>query len=174
MALCKVDDSEVFGRSPLFTIRSRSDERVPWCSGWGCLLGKLAIAGSNPTLAFKFQRNNMFLPCSLQKIQYCGEPQWQWASVLGLRPPGLEFRILCLEGSVILFISPSSGGSPALVWPIGAQRSQQFFDFQFTQWCDYFSADFADDGPRLNRHWVNVVWLLRAIASAHQMNNRGG
>ena len=29
-----------------------------------------------------------------------------------LRPPGLEFRILCLEDSVISFISPSSGGSP--------------------------------------------------------------
>ena len=35
--------------------------------------------------------------------------------VLGLRPPGLEFRILCLEGSVISFISPSSGGSTGLV-----------------------------------------------------------
>ena len=30
-------------------------------------------------------------------------------SVLGLRPPGFEFRILCLDGCVI---SPSSGGSP--------------------------------------------------------------
>ena len=33
-------------------------------------------------------------------------------SVRGLRPPGLEFPMLCLEGSVISFISPSSGGSP--------------------------------------------------------------
>ena len=33
-------------------------------------------------------------------------------SVLGLKPPGLEFRILCLEDSVISIISPSSGGSP--------------------------------------------------------------
>ena len=32
--------------------------------------------------------------------------------MLGLRPPGLEFRILCLEDSVISIISPSSGGSP--------------------------------------------------------------
>ena len=31
--------------------------------------------------------------------------------MLGLRPPGLEFRILCLENSVISIISPSSGGS---------------------------------------------------------------
>ena len=29
-----------------------------------------------------------------------------------LRPPGLEFRILCLDGSVVSLISPSSGGSP--------------------------------------------------------------
>ena len=31
------------------------------------------IAGSNPTLAFKFQRNKIFLPRSLVMIQYCGE-----------------------------------------------------------------------------------------------------
>ena len=42
-------------------------------------------------------------------IQYCGEPPWPRGSVLGLRPPGLEFRIVCLEDSVISFISPSSG-----------------------------------------------------------------
>ena len=36
-----------------------------------CLLGKSEIAGSNHTLALKFQRNNMFLPHSLIKIQYC-------------------------------------------------------------------------------------------------------
>ena len=38
------------------------------------MLGKSEIAGSNPTLAVKFQRNKMFLPRSLVKIQYCGEP----------------------------------------------------------------------------------------------------
>ena len=47
--------------------------------------------------------------------QYCGEPPWPRGSVLGLRPPGLQFRILCLEDSVIWFISPSSGGSPGPV-----------------------------------------------------------
>ena len=45
----------------------------------------------------------------------CGEPPWPRGSVLGLRPPGLEFRILCLEDSVISIISPSSGGSPGPV-----------------------------------------------------------
>ena len=43
-------------------------------SGYGCLLGKSEIAGSRPTLAFKFQISNMFFLCSLVMIQYCGEP----------------------------------------------------------------------------------------------------
>ena len=42
--------------------------------------------------------------------------------MLGLRPPGLEFRILCLEDSVISIISPSLEGSPGPVWPICAER----------------------------------------------------
>ena len=49
------------------------------------------------------------------EIQYCGVPTWPRGSVLGLRPPGFEFRILCLEDSVISIISPSSGGSPGPV-----------------------------------------------------------
>ena len=89
--------------------------RMPWCRGWICLLGKSEITGSNPTLVFKFQRNKIFLPHSLVKIQYCGEPLWPRGSVHCLRPPGLEFRILCLEGSVFSFISLSSGGSPSPV-----------------------------------------------------------
>ena len=31
------------------------------------------IASSSPTLAFKFQKNKMFLTSSLVMIQYCGE-----------------------------------------------------------------------------------------------------
>ena len=49
------------------------------------------------------------------KIQYCQEPTWPRGSVLGLRPPGHEFRILCLEDSIIAFISQSSLGSPGPV-----------------------------------------------------------
>ena len=49
---------------------------------------------------------------STHKTQYCGESPWRRRSVLGIRLPGFEFRILCLEGSVISLISPSSGGSP--------------------------------------------------------------
>ena len=62
-------------------------------------------------------KKNVF-PRSLVKIKYCGEPPWPRGSALGLRPPGLKFLILCLEGSVI---SPSSGCSPGPVQPICAQ-----------------------------------------------------
>ena len=60
----------------------------------------------------------LFLPPSTREIQYCGEPPWPRGGVIGLRPPGFEFRILCLEGSVI---SPSSGDSTGQVQPICAQ-----------------------------------------------------
>ena len=63
------------------------------------LLEKSEIAGSNPTLASKFQRNNVFSR-SLVKIQYCGEPPWPRGSVIGLRPPGFEFQILSLKVSL--------------------------------------------------------------------------
>ena len=53
------------------------------------------IAGSNTTLTFKIKRNKMFLPRSLVTIPYYGEPPWPRGSVLGLRLPELEFRILC-------------------------------------------------------------------------------
>ena len=43
-------------------------------------------------------------------------------ALLDLRPPGLEFRILCLEDSIISIISPSSGASPGPVQPICAQK----------------------------------------------------
>ena len=57
-----------------------------------------------------FKETKCFLPA-----HSCGEPSWSRSSKLGLRPPGLEFRILCLKGSVISFISPCSGGSTDLV-----------------------------------------------------------
>ena len=79
------------------------------------MLGKSEIAGSNSTLDFKFQRKKMFLPRSLVKIQYCGEPPWPRGIVLGLRPPRHQFRILCLKGSIISSNSPSSRSSPGPV-----------------------------------------------------------
>ena len=58
-----------------------------------------------------WKKQKCFSP-STRKTQYCGEAPCPRGSVLGLRPPGLEFRILCLEGNVISLITPSSGGSP--------------------------------------------------------------
>ena len=50
--------------------------------------------------------------------------------MLGLRPPGLEFRVLCLEDNVISIISPSSGGSLGQALPICAHF------FKRTPWDD--------------------------------------
>ena len=79
-------------------------------------------------------------PCSLVKIQYCGEPLCLRVSVLGLRPPGVEFRILCLKGIAISFISPSSGDSLGSVKPICAQRCPKapFIQVAYkVDWSDY-------------------------------------
>ena len=53
------------------------------------------------------------------------------------KPPVLEFRILCLKGSVISFISPSSKGFPGPVhvpMPICAQKwpKTPFISFHFS------------------------------------------
>ena len=49
------------------------------------------------------------------EIEYCGEPPCSRGSVIGLKPPGIKFRIMCLEGSVISFIPQSSKCSPGPV-----------------------------------------------------------
>ena len=80
--------------------------------GGGCLSRQSSGFGSRSR---RFERNKNVSSPSTCESQYCGEPPWPRSSVLGLRPPGLEFRILCLEDSVISIISPSSGGSPGPV-----------------------------------------------------------
>ena len=72
------------------------------------------VQGSVPGLGGLKETKIVSSPSTCES-QYCGEPPWPRGSVLGLRPPGLEFRILCLEDSVISFISSSSGGSPGPV-----------------------------------------------------------
>ena len=69
------------------------------------------VRGSVPGLGGLTKTKNVSSPSTCES-QYCGEPPSPRGSVLGLRPPGLEFRILCLEDSII---SPSSGGSPGPV-----------------------------------------------------------
>ena len=70
------------------------------------------VRDSVPGLGGLKETKNVPSPSTCES-QYCGEAPWPRGSVLGLRPPGLEFRILCLEDSAISIISPSSGGSPA-------------------------------------------------------------
>ena len=67
--------------------------------------------------------NSSFLEtiCFFTTHSYSGEPLWPRHSVIGLRPPQLKFRILCLEDSVVWFVSPSSWGSPGSVWPVCVQ-----------------------------------------------------
>ena len=72
------------------------------------------VRGSVPGLGGLKETKNVSSPSTCES-QYCGEPPWPRGSVLGFRPPGLEFRILCLEDSVISIISPSSEGSPGPV-----------------------------------------------------------
>ena len=72
------------------------------------------VRGSVPGLSGLKKTKNVSSP-SMCERQYCGEPPWPRGSVLYLKPPGLEFRIRCLEDSVISIISPSSGGSPGPV-----------------------------------------------------------
>ena len=72
-------------------------------SVWGSVLGGL-------------KETKTVSSSSTCESQYCGEPPCPRGSVLGLRPSELEFRILCLENSVISIISPSSGGSPGPVY----------------------------------------------------------
>ena len=58
------------------------------------------VRGSLPSLGGLKETKNASSPSTCES-QYCGEPPCPRGSVLGLRPPGLEFRILCLEDSVI-------------------------------------------------------------------------
>ena len=68
------------------------------------------VRSSVPGLGGLKETKNVSSPSTCES-QYCGEPPWPRGSVLGLTPPGLEFRILCLEDSVISSISPSPEGA---------------------------------------------------------------
>ena len=92
--------------------------------------------------AFKFPRNEMFFLRSFVNIQFCVNPPCPNGSVLGFRPQGREFRILCLEGIVISFISPSTWGSPGPAQPLCAQYilfiSFHFLTNQMTEIGQYY------------------------------------
>ena len=74
----------------------------------GAMVRWLPACNTGAPSGIQFSKTNVSF-CSLVNIQYCGEPPWLRDSTLGLRPSGLRFRILCLDGSVIWYISASSG-----------------------------------------------------------------
>ena len=108
---------------PLVWSREIEPELVLFHLVWSSTIDQLlfSLACWNISLGRKRERRKMCFKfgklciqlkyISLVKIKYCGEHQWPRGSVLDLRPPGLEFWILCLQGSVTSFISPSPGGS---------------------------------------------------------------
>ena len=78
-------------------------------------------------------------------------------SVLGLRPPGFEFWVLCLKGSVISLISPSSGGFPGPILPVCAQTwpKARFISFAGVRW--KYNTEF--DTKRL---WSEALYYFNA------------
>ena len=76
----------------------------------------------------RFERNKIASSLSTRKTQYSGEPLWPRGSVLGLKHPGFEFRILCLDGNVI---SPSSGGSQFSLYVHKSGIKPDSFHFMF-------------------------------------------
>ena len=52
------------------------------------------VRGSVPGLGGLKETKNVSSPSTCES-QYCGEPPWPRGSVLGLRPPEFEFRIMC-------------------------------------------------------------------------------
>ena len=72
------------------------------------------VRGSVPGLG-GLKETKMFLPHPRVKVSIVGSLRDREVACSAPRPPGLEFRVLCLEDSVISIISPSSGGSPGPV-----------------------------------------------------------
>ena len=89
---------------------------------WKNNMTLIVLYSLNVRADFLFVKCYVFLPHSFIMIKFCREPPWQRGSVLDPRPPVFEFRTICLEGSAISFISPSSGGSIGQVYPMCEQR----------------------------------------------------
>ena len=72
------------------------------------------VQGSVPGLGSS-KETKMFLPHPRVKVSIVGSLPDREVACSASDRQGLEFRILCLEDSVISIISPSSGGSPGPV-----------------------------------------------------------
>ena len=82
-----------------------------------CLLGKSEIVISNPTLAFNFQRNKMFLPHLFVKIYIVGSIRDREVACSASDRQGSNFESsVCMEGSVIYFTILRRFSRPSLAY----------------------------------------------------------
>ena len=72
--------------------------------------------------------------------------------MLGLRPPGFEFRVLCLEGNVITLILPSSGGSPGPIYPVCAEKWPKARFISFIQYSNTYIYMYYNQPAMITSH----------------------
>ena len=98
------------------------------------------VRGSFPGLG-GLKETKMFLPHPIVKLSIVGSLRDREVACSASDRQGFEFKILCLEGSVISLISPSSGGSPGPILPICTQKlpKARFISFLF-QVADHLTA----------------------------------
>ena len=93
--------------------------------------------------------------------------------MLGLRPPGLEFRILCLEDSVISFISPSPGGFSWPSFSLNVHKGGLKPDsFQFCMTYDLLSLFRYDDICQKGIEWMGDISGYRTLLTQVQFNTQ--
>ena len=152
-----------------------------WLTTWSSsfkMVGTIScICG---TRSRRFERNKNVSSPSTRKTQYCGEPLWPGGSVLGLRPPWFEFRILCLEGSGTI-LRMFSWPNLACMCTKVAQSPIHFISFYLRHWPSHATSaaqhqyippyrDFPANTKHLSnicttsaqrlRRWSNIVQLL--------------
>ena len=100
------------------------------------------VRGSVPGFGGLKRNKKCFFSHPRVKVSIAGSLRDREVSVLGLRPPGLEFRILCLEDSVISIISPCSGGSPgpSLAYRCGKHPNILLMPVNYTLCSQHFQS----------------------------------
>ena len=88
------------------------------------LAWKVGDRGFEPHCGLQVSNKQMFLPRSFVK-------RFNTVKSLHDREVACSASDLCLEGSVVSFILPSSGGSPGAVYPICQQRWPKTFIHSF-------------------------------------------
>ena len=138
--------------------------QVPWCSVWNCLLGKSETEGSSPALAFNFQRNKMFLPRSLENMQYCGGRPWPRGKVLSASDWQCSNYESCVRRVVLSHASHHPLGALLVKFSLYVQKSGLSPIYSFT---DVFAPVFAWEEwglekrkPSVNASLVACIFAL--------------